>query len=531
MESLLHRDSMRRLPGKLASEAHLLRVQLNTTTNDKLPFHPDENAATSFKISPEMLVVRKSNVEINFVLVDTLLKLKNMIKVLENHNEIAVDVEGDHRYNYLPILCLIQISCEGHDFVVDCISLYHYIFDYLKDIFLSPKVIKLFWGNADFSCLKRDFNLYMSSVIDVQKVYQKYNKFSNPSKLSNFVKDIIDIDFVGKEKFQKFSWKSRPLPEDAIEYARNDSRFLFDCWQIMKVKCYDFLLKEFNMNVTNELIVKRVTLPTPRNPVNEFYLCLNDNMIELKSFLKESEHLNIFVELYNWADKTAKLRDVPLSKVLTKDNLVSLSVVKPKSVIELHELLPKLKAWKNISLESLLNVISKNYSVQKVVPTTKFLRNINYSSDDDSDDDMIAVVTSNKSFADWDSEPENVMLNENVSNGTTVTQENVAENNSDEIANDDHDMLNDTSTIDIVKESKTKINHYDSIDSFEKVRKISDEEILNNFMNIRRSKMLKSWINYIRNKRRKLRQKLCNEDRKLLELPPVSFRSRKKKSL
>lgn len=571
MELPLHRDSIQRRPGKLSSEAHLYRVQINSTSPGKFAFHPDENSAKSFNICPEMLTVRKTNIEINFVRVDTLLKLKDMIKVLEKQSEIAIDIEGDHRFNYVPITCLIQISCEGYDFVIDSIALYHYIYEYLKDIFLSKSIVKLFWGSADFSHLKRDFNLYLNAVIDVQNVYQKYNKFANPSKFSSFVTDLIDINVVGKEKYQTYSWRMRPLPEEAILYARNDSRYLFDAWQMLKIKCADFLMSEYNLKSTIDLIVKQARLPTPREPVNDFLSCSNDPKIELKSFLKVSDHQAIFVELFKWTDKTARLRDSPIFKVLSLNDLCSLSVVKPQSQCALFELLPRLRSWKSISVESLIDVIVKNCNVKKVASTpfaNNSKRNVKYcNSDESSDDEMIVVNTKCVNYDDdWDdivveiqndtvkcSDDNDVPVeannNSTIENVIVHVQENESENvinlNTNEIemvTNCDEILCNNDNTADseiscdeinvgIRKGTKTMYNKYDCIDSFEKVRLITDDEILNNFLQIRRSKMLKSWIGYIRNKRRKIRQKICNSERVKLNLKPISFRYNKNKDL
>ena len=72
------------------------------------------------------------------------------------------------------------------------------------------------------ACLKRDFNLILTSVFDTQQAASLLG--FQRTGYGNVVAEICDIT-LAKEHSQ-YDWGQRPIDEDALQYAIDDVRYL-----------------------------------------------------------------------------------------------------------------------------------------------------------------------------------------------------------------------------------------------------------------------------------------------------------------
>jgi exosome complex exonuclease RRP6 len=91
-----------------------------------------------------------------------------LLQALSTAKEIAVDLEHHDYRTYHGLVCLLQISVPGQDFVVD--PLVPEVRDRMGELnqtFTDPSIVKVFHGaDRDIIWLQRDFGVYVVGLFD-----------------------------------------------------------------------------------------------------------------------------------------------------------------------------------------------------------------------------------------------------------------------------------------------------------------------------------------------------------------------------
>src|SRR5436190_1801565 len=78
---------------------------------------------------------------------------------------VAIDLESDSFYSYHHKICLIQISDERHDYIVDPLAVRD--ISPLGPVLRDPKIEKVFHAaEYDIQCLKRDYGFEINGLFD-----------------------------------------------------------------------------------------------------------------------------------------------------------------------------------------------------------------------------------------------------------------------------------------------------------------------------------------------------------------------------
>ena len=97
------------------------------------------------------------------------IELFKVAESLEKENIIGVDLEGDSMFHYHEKVCLLQISTQHQNFLIDPLSISD--LSPLMDFFRSREIIKVFHGaDFDIRSLYRDFNIEVNSLLDRKSV-------------------------------------------------------------------------------------------------------------------------------------------------------------------------------------------------------------------------------------------------------------------------------------------------------------------------------------------------------------------------
>ena len=146
-------------------------------------------------------------------------QLAAMLPQLEGVDRIAVDTEADSLHCYFEKLCLIQMSFDGRDYLVDPLA----GFD-LSPLAaaLSDKEIVLQGADFDLRLLKRAMDFTASRVFDtvIAARLLGIREFS----LAALVERYFGVTL--KKGSQKANWAQRPLPREMAQYAVNDTHYL-----------------------------------------------------------------------------------------------------------------------------------------------------------------------------------------------------------------------------------------------------------------------------------------------------------------
>ncbi|CAM9686329.1 unnamed protein product [Pylaiella littoralis] len=167
--------------------------------------------------------------------------LAALADALESCKEFGFDLEGHNARTYHGLTCLLQISTEAKDYVVDPLA--EGMWDsmhLLRGPFRKADVLKI--GHAirslDSPSLYRDFGIVVINAIDTEEaVHALGEKHSGLGKvLENAgVRETHDIAGL-KQAMQTCDWRERPLSPEKLVYARCDSHYLIPLWRLLRAR-------------------------------------------------------------------------------------------------------------------------------------------------------------------------------------------------------------------------------------------------------------------------------------------------------
>jgi len=136
---------------------------------------------------------------------------------------VAVDVEAHTDHSFQGLTCLIQVSSEWSDFLVDTLALSAEQLAPLNAVTADPSVVKLLHGcDRDVVWLQRCCGLYLVGVFDTG---QAARRLGLPSAgLAYLLRTMAGVE--ADKTLQRADWRRRPLPPAMLGYAAEDTRFL-----------------------------------------------------------------------------------------------------------------------------------------------------------------------------------------------------------------------------------------------------------------------------------------------------------------
>lgn len=140
---------------------------------------------------------------------------------------IALDIEEDREHRYRPSVALIQITLPGQDFVIDPLPLSRQLFlPVIEAICLTPSIVVMHGCRNDVTGLKRDFGVGPDTVGDTQTAarFLGAKAFGLAALLG--ARFEIELD----KAVRRSNWLARPLSDDQLAYAREDTRYLLSLW-------------------------------------------------------------------------------------------------------------------------------------------------------------------------------------------------------------------------------------------------------------------------------------------------------------
>lgn len=156
------------------------------------------------------------------VYVEDLEHLEEVAAEIAPFRRVGVDMESDSFFVYHDKVCLLQLSTEEEDYVVDPLAVKD--LSPLGPMFRDPAVEKVFHaGEYDIACLKRDYGFEVRRLFDTMAAARVLG--SQKLGLAPLLEHHFGLHL--SKKLQRANWGLRPLDDDHIEYARNDTHWLF----------------------------------------------------------------------------------------------------------------------------------------------------------------------------------------------------------------------------------------------------------------------------------------------------------------
>ncbi|MEM9776038.1 MAG: ribonuclease D, partial [Chloroflexota bacterium] len=156
-----------------------------------------------------------------FIYVDTNEAWEDCLRDLEQHKTICIDLESNSLYVYKEEICLIQISAGDRDYIIDPKS--NIDLTPFGELIQNPDIEKVFHASEyDLILLKRQFDWNVANLFDTMWAARILGV--EKIGLANIIKDVFGVEL--DKKFQTANWGKRPISEDMLAYAQNDTHYL-----------------------------------------------------------------------------------------------------------------------------------------------------------------------------------------------------------------------------------------------------------------------------------------------------------------
>lgn len=249
-----------------------------------------------------------------------------MIARLSAHNTIAIDTESNSLHAFQEQVCLIQLSSDQDDFLVDSLALTE--LSALGELMANPAIQKVFHaGDYDIACLKRDYGFNFHNLFDTMLAATALNE-SNLGLASLLNKYLgISLD----KKYQRANWGQRPLKEEMLAYAQGDSHYL----PALRNALIPLLQKRGWLDLVLEACeAQGRATPPMKNHQENLYKVHGAHKLSPKA-------LSLLQTLNHMRENLARKQDCPLFKILSDESLIEIAGAFPRFSQDLA-LLPSL---------------------------------------------------------------------------------------------------------------------------------------------------------------------------------------------
>ncbi|XP_017481740.1 PREDICTED: exosome component 10 [Rhagoletis zephyria] len=280
--------------------------------------------ASQLKPSNPVMPAKMDETELLYV--DTIPKLNTAVEELRQHREIAIDVEHHSYRTFQGFSCLVQISTREKDYLFDALELRDEM-HILNIVLTDPKIVKIFHGaDMDIEWLQRDLSLYVVNMFDTHQGAKALN-YARLS-LSYLLKHYCDIEV--DKTFQLADWRIRPLPNELVSYARQDTHYLIYIFDRITNDLLEAGSRQTNLLLN---IYQRSTEICKKRYVKPHVTADSHMDIYRKSKrIFDNRQLYALREVFQWRDSVARQEDESYGYVLPNHMILQISESLPREM-------------------------------------------------------------------------------------------------------------------------------------------------------------------------------------------------------
>ncbi len=265
---------------------------------------------------------------------------------LQREPGIAVDLEANSMYAYRERICLIQVSVQGQDFIVDPLADFDLRgFGALMEDAAVEKVFHA--AEYDLMLMQREFGWQLSNLFDTQWAARilGYERVG----LANVLQEVFGVSL--DKQYQRANWCRRPLTPAQLAYAQADTHYL--------LRLRDFFAQALQetgrWTEAREIFEEQssVSLPDLSFDPDGFWSITGANRLSAagQAALKA---------LAIYRDAEARRRDRPLFKILQDRTLLELAQRLPQDMHDLQRIHGMSKGQIRRYGRDLLRLIAEN---------------------------------------------------------------------------------------------------------------------------------------------------------------------------
>lgn len=241
-------------------------------------------------------------------------------------SRLALDTESNSLYAYSERVCLIQLSTDQADFLIDPLSFERADLEFLGRACADPSVEKvLHAAEYDIMVLRRDLGFQFAGVFDTM-IAARILGWANFG-LAALLSEHFNVKM--NKTHQRANWGLRPLSPALTQYAQLDVHFLLPLRDILKAE-----------------LVSRGCAEEARELFDE--VCQahwKGGVFDPEGFWSINGARNlppiglaVLKELYQYREQQGRLHNLPVFKIMSEATLVELAAARPRSRDELVHL-------------------------------------------------------------------------------------------------------------------------------------------------------------------------------------------------
>jgi ribonuclease D len=235
--------------------------------------------------------------------------MEMLIRRVDTAEQVALDTEADSLHNYFEKVCLIQLSLGGE----------HYLVDPLCGLELSEfsaalaeKPLILHGGDYDLRMMRASMGFRPHREIFDTMIAAQLLGFEQIG-LAALIERYFTITIV--KAGQKSDWSRRPLSDNQLRYAVNDTRFLERLAERMRGELDARGRIDWHRESCRAM-VKSSGRDSPRNPENAWRIKGAGRLTR--------RQLAYLRELWRWRDQYARGANLPAFRVLGNQEILEL---------------------------------------------------------------------------------------------------------------------------------------------------------------------------------------------------------------
>lgn len=235
--------------------------------------------------------------------------MQTLVQRIGAAETIAVDTEADSLHNYSEKVCLVQLSFRGEHYLVDPLAELD-LAEFLDA--LADKKLLLHGADYDLRMMRSSLGFRpRREVFDTMIAAQLLG--IEQIGLAALIERFFGIT-IGKEG-QKSDWSRRPLSDQQLRYAVNDTRFLEPLAERLAGELIDRGRLAWH-NESCRAMVEATGRDRERDP---------DDAWRIKGAGRLSRRQLVYLrELWRWRDQAAQRANVPAFKVLGNEQMLEI---------------------------------------------------------------------------------------------------------------------------------------------------------------------------------------------------------------
>lgn len=277
--------------------------------------------------------------------------LADLCDKLQHVSTVAVDIEADSFHHYYPKVCLIQMSFNGNNYVIDPLA----ALDMKRFVeLLASKNLIFHDAGYDLRMLRRSFGFEPAGEIFDTMLAGKLLQLESLN-LAGMLQHILQVCI--SKGSQKADWSKRPLSEHLLEYAAMDTHYL-----LALANKLEAMLHEQNRTGWHQQMCRRsVRAAVSHTPEADTE---KDWRIKGSSLLNRRQ-LAFLRQLWLWREKQAQKADLPPFRILHNERLIELAIqAESQADPDFSALLNLLKHCKGRRLDYLQQALEKAFRME-----------------------------------------------------------------------------------------------------------------------------------------------------------------------